>query len=183
MTLWYKFLRGILIAGVLLVTGPGVCLANHAVRVSDLDAAGFVRRYNELAEQAAAPVRLSSPLASGHRQLQNYLVYETKLIGMDEKERIFLHVNRSGALSSIVIKNEGDLGKKSLEMRRVFVLFLESLGLTAEECGHFFSTEEREKGRGGVLHQAWCSAAGRKIVSFHDPVHAPDVLVLYAWDE
>ena len=183
MTLWHKFLRYSLLVVFFLTTSGGVGWANHAVRVSDLDAAAFVVRYNEAAARADSVVRLSPPLLSKDVKLQNYRVYEANLLGIEEKGRIFLNVNASGALSSIVMKSEQEAVVRSLALRRVLTLALESLGLTEEERADFFSSEEKEPSGDGVLRHAWCKTAGRKIVAFYDRVHAPDILVLYAWDE
>ena len=164
MTLWHDFLRGLALAGVFFVTSAGVCLANHAVRVSDLDAAAFVAHYNDMAQREDS-------------------VYEAELLGIEEKGRLFLNVNEAGALSSIVMKSEKAPVPRSLALRRVLALALESLGLTEAERADFFSSEEKSPDKGGALRHAWCKAAGRKIVAFYDAVHAPDILVLYAWDE
>ena len=64
MTLWHDFLRGIALASVFFVTSTGICLANHAVRVSDLDAAAFVARYNDTAQCEDSVVRLAAPFLS-----------------------------------------------------------------------------------------------------------------------
>ena len=98
MTLWHKFLRDSLLVVFFLALGEGVGWANHAVRVSDLDAAAFVVRYNEMAAREDSVVRLSPPLLSKDVKLQNYRVYEANLLGIEEKGRIFLNVNASGAL-------------------------------------------------------------------------------------
>ena len=102
MTLWHDFLRGIALAGVFFVTSAGVCLANHAVRVSDLDAAAFVARYNDTAQREDSVVRLAAPFLSNDVKLKNYRVYEAELLGIEEKGRLFLNVNEAGALSSII---------------------------------------------------------------------------------
>ena len=183
MTLWHKFLRGVALAGVFFVTGTGTGLANHAVRVSDLDAAAFVVRCNDVALREDSVVRLSPPLLSKSVKLKNYRVYETSLLGIEEKGRLFLNINESGALSSIVMKSEKASVTRSLALRRVLTLALESLGLTEAERADFFSSEKRSPDKNGALRHAWCEAARRKIIAFYDAVHAPDILVLYAWDE
>ena len=183
MTLWHDFLCGLALAGIFFVTSAGVCLANHAVRVSDLDAAAFVARYNDTAQREDSVVRLAAPFLSNDVKLKNYRVYEAELLGIEEKGRLFLNVNEAGALSSIVMKSEKAPVPRSLALRRVLTLALESLGLTEAERADFFSSEEKSPDKGGALCHAWCKAAGRKIVAFYDAVHAPDILVLYAWDE
>ena len=183
LTLWHKFLRGVALAGVFFVTGTGTGLANHAVRVSDLDAAAFVVRCNDVALREDSVVRLSPPLLSKSVKLKNYRVYETSLLGIEEKGLLFLNINESGALSSIVLKSEKESVGRSLALRRVLALSLESLGMTEAERAEFFSSEEKSPNGGGALRHAWCEAARRKIIAFYDAVHAPDILVLYAWDE
>lgn len=183
MTLWHTFLRGIVLAGACFLMGTGIVSANHAVRISDLDAGAFVLRYNDLAAREDAVVRLSPPLLSKDVKLRNYRVYEARLLGSREGGRLFFNVNAAGALSSIVVKSEKEPLAHSLALRRALTLALESLGMTEEERAQFFSSEEKEQGGDGVLRHAWCRAAGRKIVAFYDSAHAPDILVLYAWDE
>ena len=178
-----KFLWSIVLAAVFFAFGTGVCLANHAVRISDLDAAAFVVRYNNTALKEESVVRLAVPLVSNDVKLKNYRVYESDILGIEEKARLFLNVNEAGALSSIVMKSEKAPVPRSLALRRVLTLALESLGLTEAERADFFSSEEKSPDKGGALRHAWCKAAGRKIVAFYDAVHAPDILVLYAWDE
>lgn len=183
MTLWHDFLRGIVLAGAFFVTSTGVGLANHAVRVSDLDAAAFVVCCNDVALREDSVVRLSPPILSENVKLKNYRVYEVDLMGIKEKGRLYLNVNESGALSSIVLKSEKASVTRSLAFRRVLALSLECLGLTEAERADFFSSEEKSPDGDGALRHAWCKAAGRKIIAFYDAVHAPDILVLYAWDE
>ncbi len=179
----FKFLWSIVLAALFFVAGAGVCLANHTVRVSDLDAAAFVVRYNDTALREDSVVRLAAPLLSNNVKLKNYRVYEADILGTEEKARLFLNVNEAGALSSIVMKSEKVSVSRSLALRRVLALTLESLGLTDAERADFFSSEEKSPDGDGALRHVWCKAAGRKIIAFYDVVHAPDILVLYAWDE
>ena len=178
MTLWHKFLRGIALAGVFFVTGTGAGLANHAVRVSDLDAAAFVVHCNDVALREDSVVRLSPPLLSKSVKLKNYRVYETSLLGIEEKGRLFLNINESGALSSIVLKSEKESVGRSLALRRVLALSLESLGMTEAERAEFFSSEEKSPNGGGALRHAWCEAQDHRFLRCRSCARHPRALRL-----